>query len=57
MIEAAIVFSLAGLLVALLVGLFVYAVGVYVLHAPAQIVGLIAFIVFVLLVLGNVGAG
>lgn len=57
MIEAAIAFSATGLLVAVLIAVLIYAVGVYVLHAPVQIVGIVAFIVFVLLLLGNVGAG
>lgn len=56
MLEAALVLSLGGILVAVLIAVLVYVVGVYLLHAPPQIVGLIAFIVFVLLLLGGVGS-
>lgn len=48
---------LVAILVALLVAVLIYAVGIYLLHAPQPVVGLVAFIVFLLLLLGNVGSG
>ncbi len=57
LLTAAVAFSVAGILIALLVAVLVYAVGIHLLHAAPQVVGLVAFIVFVLLLLGNVGAG
>jgi hypothetical protein len=42
---------LVALLIALLVGVIVYAIGIYVLHAPQPAVGLIAFVIFLLILL------
>lgn len=42
---------LVAFLIALLVAVLVYAVGIYVLHAPQPAVGLIAFVLFLLVLL------
>lgn len=55
MFAAVIAVSLGGIVIALILAVLVYAIGIYLLHAPQPVVGLIAFLIFVLLVLGNVG--
>lgn len=57
MLSVALILSIAGTLIALLIAVLIYAVGVYLLHAPQPWVGVVALIVFVLLLLGNVGTG
>lgn len=42
---------LVAFLIALLIGVLVYAVGIYLLHAPQPAVGLIAFVIFLLVLL------
>ncbi len=42
---------LVAFLIALVIGVLVYAVGIYVLHAPQPAVGLIAFVIFLIVLL------
>lgn len=42
---------LVAVLIAVLIAVVIYAVGVYVLHAPQPAVGLIAFVIFLVLLL------
>lgn len=53
---AVVAVSVGGILVALLIAAIAYVIGVYIFHAPPRIVGLIAFLLFVVLALGDVGA-
>ncbi len=53
MLVLGLVLSPGAILVAVLVGVLIYAVGVYVLHAPTEIVGIVAFLVFLLVLLGG----
>jgi len=53
MLTLGIALSPSAILVAVLVGVLIYAVGVYVLHAPTEIVGIVAFVMFLLVLLGG----
>ena len=48
---------LVAFIIALIVGVLIYAVGVYVLHAPQPAVGLIAFLVFLIILLYELPGG
>jgi ABC-type multidrug transport system permease subunit len=48
---------LVAFLIALLIGAAIYYVGIYILHAPQPIVGIVAFIVFLLILLYGLPGG
>lgn len=53
MVPFALVLTLGGVVFALLIAAVVYLVGVYLFHGPIRIVGLIAFLLFLLLLFGG----